>query len=1148
MSKTRFDFVSLRLLAALFCVTAAVPAWAGADTVSGSTITITGADNTEAVNHPDLDDLIVHLEKDAALNVKGGTAAVSLGHGGTVTLDDGAQITATQGESSVDEVRGIVLDGEEDGEQTSDNRVVMQNNSAVVVDAASGATSIAVEIANTDSAHVTMDGASLKATSKNGNARGLVMSSVTDKDTAQLVMTNGSTIEVEGNAAVSEESSSSTFGQALGVYIDESAHGVVSLTDASRIIVSEVATGMGSTAQAQGLLMSEVGEAEVGLDDHSSISSSAVSEDGMALAVGAFIEDVPSLDAKFTLSNGSKLTAEAQGNIAIAAGGVVTDSHHGNVNITSGSSITTTAVAKTQRAGEETAGALAAVSVLGMQRVDEVEIDITHADMTGVITVEAVQTGTADAYALICEQTIHGDEIIPLGVGAVGYDSATIQLTDARVTMTADATAKVKADSEGNAYAYVDVYGLLVDLEGPELKKIVSGDSKSSIVYEESHTAISLKHSSVDVTASATAADCAQAEAFGIELKNLRGEQAGDAPTLELVDSVIRVSAIATTTPEETKASAIPESPSRAQAIGIVGCDGHGNTTLNLDHTTVVAEATAITAGAFGIVADGGDGAYKLNLTNGSRIQAISHYELEENSGSAAIYLNQDATVNIDATSSVSGECSVVGCASEGGGTAPAVTVNNRGLISGFLEVETLNNFATGILQANFDDEGTFTYGATPEKDTFYFTTKTAKLDAGTTFLVVPHKSEYRPDSSGSTEYALLKATSTEPGTWRQDGLRLVGSPLLGLSWSDKSTANELVAEIQFLTPDEAGISGNAGFAFNAALADMPSDFVFGTDPEAWSPNVSGAFLTGMTQTLGASHTNIGNRLGGLMGLNSGDEIVAAGGLWYNANFTDADQGERDGVVGFDADTVGLSLGCDRQIGSLTIGVAFTQGKTEADADDNSSEMDMDDNLFSLYGSYDGGTWFGEAVLSAGVGDVESVRRLDDKIFTADYDSTSYNAIAKVGLKLSAAGFQINPLLAVDYSFKDYDSYTETGGKESGALEVDSQDYTVVNVGGGATVQRSWVNSWGVLTPEVSAMVRYDLEGDRILTTAKFVGGSTAFVAHGANPAETSWELSTALTVASIEENAVSVRLGYDYAGREDFSAHSVSGKVRFEF
>ena len=383
---------------------------------------------------------------------------------------------------------------------------------------------------------------------------------------------------------------------------------------------------------------------------------------------------------------------------------------------------------------------------------------------------------------------------------------------------------------------------------------------------------------------------------------------------------------------------------------------------------------------------------------------------------------------------------------------------------------------------------------------------------------------------------------------WNQDKLNLTtstNSPMIGLSWNEASDVHHLIVKATFLTPTQAGLTNNGTAAFNAAMAD--GVFNFGSNPEEWVPNVSGAFVAGMTNTLGTSNFNVGRRLGTLMGMNSGDEIIANNGMWFSARFTDSEQDKRDGVVGFDADNNGLTIGFDREFANVVLGFAYTRGDTDADADDNSAKFDMTDNMFSLYANYDGGNWYTDVILSAGFGSVDGMRYVGTDAYESDYDSTSYNAKAEAGMKFNQQGVQVAPFITMQYSTKDYDSYTESGSGAQ-ALHVKSQDYEVFTMGGGAVADYDIKFAWGVVTPELSAAVNYDITNDRIVSTANFVGGSTSFVAKGIEPSETSWDLGAALTIASLEEQNVSLRLGYDYSGRQDFDAHSVTGKLRFEF
>ena len=124
--------------------------------------------------------------------------------------------------------------------------------------------------------------------------------------------------------------------------------------------------------------------------------------------------------------------------------------------------------------------------------------------------------------------------------------------------------------------------------------------------------------------------------------------------------------------------------------------------------------------------------------------------------------------------------------------------------------------------------------------------------------------------------------------------------------------------------------------------------------------------------------------------------------------------------------------------------------------------------------------------------------------------------------------------------------YTEKGGAL--ALDVDTDDYDACNLGAGVLLTRTWkMGEKMLLTPEFGAMVYYDVVGDEIETTSVFVGGTTHFATKGADADEFSYDLSAGLTIGGTD-SPLSVKVGYEYLGREDFGAHSVNGKLRYEF
>jgi len=354
-----------------------------------------------------------------------------------------------------------------------------------------------------------------------------------------------------------------------------------------------------------------------------------------------------------------------------------------------------------------------------------------------------------------------------------------------------------------------------------------------------------------------------------------------------------------------------------------------------------------------------------IALTDGSKIIARAQTTGNGEALSYGLY-NDDsfnATLTLDATSAISADYAVY---DSGGNT----TIHNSGLLAGRLDVAAINNSSSGVLQATFGSGDGHAYPG--GIDDFYFFANTAELAAGSTFRINPTDNLGLNAVGDTASYALLQ---TVGGNWNQADLQLTStfnSSLFGLNWHADSDNNQLIATATFLSPEQVGLSGNATRAFEAAMAD--GLFTFASDPTAWVPDVSGAFLAGMNQSLANSQVNIGNRLGGLMGLNSGDDVTADNGMWFSARYTDADQDRRHGIDGFSADTTAFSIGFDREFHNVVLGLAYTHGNTDAKTDDHRSKFDMDDNLFSLYGSYDALKWYGEAVLSAGFGNVNGKR------------------------------------------------------------------------------------------------------------------------------------------------------------------------------
>jgi outer membrane autotransporter protein len=888
-----------------------------------------------------------------------------------------------------------------------------------------------------------------------------------------------------------------------GISVVNFAHAEVLLDEASNVRVTASAV---EQAWATGISLGDISDprtAIVSLNNKSVVQAKA---DGFrAEAIGVFLTRDP--HAKVIMDNNSSIIAEAAGTGDAGARGVFASTEWLEVTLDSASSISAKATAIGDDSSASAHGLYARVS----------DLDLTL-DNGSLITAESTSY----------EHEFDGS----FGVYAEGDDSG-----DLNISLDHQSKIEAKTILTGGSG---EVYGLL--LENAAVTEVTMANSSViqaiGIASEGSSnvdpTALLIDGiNDVTVTLSSGSQLISRQTAdpgdFDESYANGLNIYGADSANVTLIgNSKITVS---NTTTNAFSTNSFGISVSGVSTLDLTLA---GNSLIDVSASNNGSEDNFVDA--IGIRIDN-VAAANIALTDGSKIIARAQTTGNGEALSYGLY-NDDsfnAILTLDATSAISADYAVY---DSGGNT----TIHNSGLLAGRLDVAAINNSSSGVLQATFGSGDGHAY--TGGIDDFYFFANTAELAAGSTFRINPTDNLGLNSVGDTVNYALLQA---DGGSWNQAELQLTStfnSSLFGLNWHADSDNNQLIATATFLSPEQVGLSGNATRAFEAAMAD--GLFTFASDPTAWVPDVSGAFLAGMNQSLANSQVNIGNRLGGLMGLNSGDDMTADNGMWFSARYTDADQDRRHGIDGFSADTTAYSIGFDREFHNVVLGLAYTHGNTDAKTDDRRSKFDMDDNLFSLYGSYDALKWYGKAILSAGFGNVDGKRANGSQVYKSDFDSNSYNAKVEAGMKLAAQGWQLHPLVAMEYSRKTYDSYTESGDQL--ALHIGSQDYDLLKLGVGTKAHKDFQRSWGFVTPEVYAMFNHDLITDRIVATANFIGGSTSFVAKGIEPSRTSWDLGTALTVAGLEEQNVSFRLGYDYSGRNDFKAHSVTGKLRMEF
>lgn len=447
-----------------------------------------------------------------------------------------------------------------------------------------------------------------------------------------------------------------------------------------------------------------------------------------------------------------------------------------------------------------------------------------------------------------------------------------------------------------------------------------------------------------------------------------------------------------------------------------------------------------------------------------------------------------------------------------------------------------------------------------------------SKTDVSKAIIAVEGLAEFGKDSGinvssaqGLTldgkDYILLSTT----GDLIDGGLNVTGTSLLKVnSYEVKGKqiiANVSVESSQAIVDAVTGAGGNKNSQavaqeLNTLIAAIPDSafkdalMAAGTSPaalaaaiEQLSPEVNGAGVqaaaTGQNIITGATSS----RTGSLRGKSSGEALKETG-VWMQTLYSDANQGTRDGIKGYNAYSSGLAIGADgKPTDDVTVGVAYSYLNTTVNGKVNST-TDVKAHAFTLYGGYELGNYFVDGNLTYSTNTNDSKRNVLGTTVKGDYDSNMLGASVTGGYTFNLDNnFVLEPLVAARYANIKIDSFSEKGSPA--ALKTGSQRYEIAELGVGARVATNYALGQGTLEPQVQVMALHDLAADQTKSTSAFIAGGNPFVASGAKPVRNSYEASVG---ADYRLGALTFGANYGYTGKSGFNSDTFSAKVRYDF
>jgi outer membrane autotransporter protein len=286
-------------------------------------------------------------------------------------------------------------------------------------------------------------------------------------------------------------------------------------------------------------------------------------------------------------------------------------------------------------------------------------------------------------------------------------------------------------------------------------------------------------------------------------------------------------------------------------------------------------------------------------------------------------------------------------------------------------------------------------------------------------------------------------------------------------------------------------------------------------------------------------------------GMSAGDKYSRNRKLWLQPYASSLAQDKKDGIDGYDADTVGLLMGADVNLNERTrAGIAFGYNRTNVDATGNSrgSGSDIDGYSAALYANYTRKNFYLDSLVGLQSNRYESKRfsTLFNDTAKASYDGVQYNARVSTGydLRPTRRPLTITPNAAFNYTYLDQDGYTETGSVINN--RVNSHNATAATSDVGLKISYPVKMVSGTITPQIRASWMHEFGDKSQSSTSSFVGSTTSFTTTGATIDDDALRLGGGLALLTTGKTKIS--LDGDYVMRDTSDALSGQLNVKLPF
>ena len=295
-------------------------------------------------------------------------------------------------------------------------------------------------------------------------------------------------------------------------------------------------------------------------------------------------------------------------------------------------------------------------------------------------------------------------------------------------------------------------------------------------------------------------------------------------------------------------------------------------------------------------------------------------------------------------------------------------------------------------------------------------------------------------------------------------------------------------------------------------------------------------------QVFGAVSTRLtgGSISTGGEGMSSGDNIFERAAVWVQGMFNKSKLDDTYKAKGFDADSAGIAMGIEKNIGRTgKIGAGYAY--TNTDIDGFMRSTDVDTHTAILYGEYKPNNWYVNGIATYGWSDYSEDKNVSGQNVNADYDVETLGLQAMTGYDMQFKNFGLTPEVGLRYVHIKQDAYTDSADQK-----VSGNDSDILTGVIGAKVNKTFELGNGMLIkPEARIAATYDLFNDDVNSVVTLANGS-AYAVEGEALDRFGMEFGAGVT-AEVNDN-VELSLGYEGKFRDNYEDHTGLINAKYKF